>query len=270
VQLALGNGGGGSLDWNVDNSGPVTKLVHAATNDGVTSGYRSTRYTDLNTGQFASDDFVIDETTQVNFLSANGFTVNSNVVTATAESVTWAIYPDADGKPAGDPLTSPDAAIWSYTAPPNSPGMGAEGNWLNFDPTVAGQDVTLEPGKYWLLVHVNDTLANRWVWYLSAQATYSVAQSVSQPDLGNTWAAITGDNLGLAFEVSGWAECGAGWLTSVMPTGGSISGGQKRTVRINVSAAGLAPGEYSSRICFASNDPTTSLIGVPVKLTVTP
>ncbi|MFD0737831.1 S8 family serine peptidase [Lysobacter koreensis] len=267
VAFDLRNAGGGLLNWNLDNSKPVSTVLHAASNAGVTSGTVSTFITDLGLGIYGADDFQVLEPTRLNFLSANGFTVSGLPVATTAQSVTWSIYPDANGVPAGNPETAPNLAVWSYTTAPNGPGMGSAGNWLMFDPTLAGQQVDLPPGKYWLVVNVRSSLANRWAWYRSNQASGSNAQ-VIQPSTATPWSPIAGFP-GQAFEANGVVACGASWLGAVVPSAGSLRGSQSTALTVAVNTAGLAPGSYTGRVCLASNDPALALLGVPVKLTVT-
>jgi len=57
------------------------------------------------------------------------------------------------------------------------------------------------------------------------------------------------------------------WL-SATPATGSVSGGSNTSVTVSVSAAGLAQGVYTADLCITTNDPSRSLIAVPVSMTV--
>lgn len=57
------------------------------------------------------------------------------------------------------------------------------------------------------------------------------------------------------------------WLT-VDPSAGIVPAGQSRPVSLLFRAGGLFPGEYDARLRVRSNDPTTSLLDVPVRLHV--
>lgn len=59
------------------------------------------------------------------------------------------------------------------------------------------------------------------------------------------------------------------WL-SLDTTSGSVGGGDSDPVTVNFDAAGLADGIYSANVCVFSNDPSESLIKVPVTLQVGP
>jgi hypothetical protein len=60
------------------------------------------------------------------------------------------------------------------------------------------------------------------------------------------------------------------WL-SAAPANGTVNGGADADVTItaNPTAGGLAAGTYTGEVCITTNDPTQTLISVPVSLTVT-
>lgn len=61
------------------------------------------------------------------------------------------------------------------------------------------------------------------------------------------------------------------WLT-LAPTSGSVTAhnGTPSNVGVDIDAATLAPGSYSTNLCVHSNDPTTPVVAVPLTLTVDP
>ncbi|MCF7221069.1 S8 family serine peptidase [Marilutibacter chinensis] len=270
TRASVDNDGGGWLEWSYQSSGAVSNVVHASSSEGVTTGTLSAFMTDYGSGFYAADDFVMEEGGTVDFLAARGFTVSGADLLATANSITWSIYADDGGQPAGYPRLAPETALWTYTALPGSPGMGLSDGWLQLDPTLAGQDVQLPPGTYWLHVHADTNIANRWAWYQSLQGVGSQAKVVQSPELGGVWTDTSATNPGLTFQVNAVAQCGAAWLGAVVPGSGRIWGGQSRPLWLNVNAGGLAPGTYAARACFASNDPGQPVASVPVRLTVTP
>jgi hypothetical protein len=60
------------------------------------------------------------------------------------------------------------------------------------------------------------------------------------------------------------------WL-SATPASGSVAGGTSANVQVRAdpAAGGLAAGDYSGELCITTNDPTQTLIAIPVSLTVT-
>ncbi|WP_246371206.1 S8 family serine peptidase [Marilutibacter penaei] len=270
ARLEVGNEGGGWLQWSRQSGGSVSDVVHASGSEGVTTGTASGFYPDFQTGIYTADDFVVGETGKVDFLAARGFVVGGANLLTTASSVTWSIFADAGGTPAGYPLQSPEAALWTFTSPMNGPGIGLTDGWLQFDPTLAGHDVTLPPGTYWLHVRVTIPYASRWAWYQSQQGVGSQAQVVVSPEAGGTWGPTSPLNPGMAFQVNAQYACGASWLGTALPSSGRLYGGFDTPVLLSVNSAGLAPGVHTARACFASNDPSQPVASVPVRLTVTP
>ncbi len=270
VQARIGNEGGGWLEWSHQSTGAVSDVVHAAGSEGVTTGTVSGYYPSFATGIYTADDFVLGESGTIDFLAARGFVVGGADLLSTATSITWSIYADAGGQPAGYPRLAPETALWTYTSAPNGPGIGLSDGWLQFDPTLAGQQVNLPAGTYWLHVHTEIPYTSRWAWYQSLQGVGSQAQVVVSPEAGGVWGATSDVNPGMAFQVNAQYQCGASWLGSVLPSSGRIYGGLERPVVLSVNAAGLSPGEYTARACFASNDPSLPVASLPVKLTVKP
>ncbi|KRG68976.1 S8 family serine peptidase [Pseudoxanthomonas dokdonensis] len=268
ANLGILNVGGGVLQWQNQVDGVVSLPVYVGTNDEVTSGNRSTFFTDRNTGTFASDDFTVVGPVQLNHLSVTGFVVSGKEVGTITDRITWSIYPDAGGVPAGDPITSPDAAVWSYTTTATGPGMRViDDSRLEFNPLQAGQTVNLPAGTYWLVAYMDTLFADRWAWFYSNQVSGHPAQSVTSPSASNRWRAV-GNFPGMTFEVAGTTQCGASWLGAMTPASGSIVAGEQSAASIDVNSADLAAGHYLGQVCVSSNDPTLPVTALPVRLQV--
>ncbi|NZA25419.1 S8 family serine peptidase [Luteimonas sp. SJ-92] len=272
VDVTVGNAGGSTLEFSVDNTGSATLQVADVKRGAVTSGYRSTLYTDPGAdppGAFASDDFVLASQTRIGSLFTEGFVSSGGALATVAQAITWSIYPDAAGMPAGDPQTSPGAAVWSHTATPGAPGVDTTGNHIGLELEAAGQDVVLPAGRYWLVVHTHATLANRWVWFAAPSGSGSFMVITPGADGTGTWSPVS-SFAGLSMTVSGTVECGASWLGPVTPPMGRLAPGASRPLRMALGGAGLTPGTYGGNLCVASNDPVTPKAAAPVRLTVTP
>ena len=113
-----------------------------------------------------------------------------------AVDLTWSIYPDAAGLPAGHPATNPGAAVWSYTAAPNAAGVSTAGGFLSLNLAAAGQNLVLPPGTYWLVVNTRGTFANRWAQFGSATGNGSFMSITidSMIDSRHRWAACQPPN----------------------------------------------------------------------------
>jgi hypothetical protein len=104
----------------------------------------------------------------------------------------------------------------------------------------------------------------------SLSATLVQGQSTSTPlDIGNT------GNLDLTWNANtASSDCAVAgsvsWLT-LAPASGTVHPAAPATaVNVTFSAASVAPGSYSAKICVNSNDTAHALISVPVTFTVTP
>lgn len=268
----IGNIGGSVLNYTVATSGTGSTSLALAARGAVNSGFRNTIYSDPatagNSAQFSADDFDVTLSTQITSLSAEGFVVSGVAFPAAATAITWSIYPDAAGLPAGNPQSAPGAAVWTYTTTPVGVGVGTAGGFLSLNLAAAGQNVVLPPGKYWLVINTSGTFANRWAQFGSATGNGSFASlNVSTTGVG-AWAANTAFP-GLNMSVRGLATCGAPWFGTVTPASGSVVGGGSQSSTLAINSAALPAASYSAFLCVNSNDIASPSVAVPVNLTVT-
>jgi len=270
----VANVGGSPLSYSFDNTGAGSAVVANALGLNSTSGFRATRYTDPAVAgfaaQFSADDFTLAGATRITSLRAEGFVVSGLTLPAVSPTLTWAIYPDAGGLPAGDPVTSPGAALWSYTAAVTAAGVDTTNAAITLNLTAAGQTVNLPAGRYWLLVQTNSTFANRWAWFATTGAGNGGFASLNVSTAGaGAWAANTAFP-GLAMRVTGEVSCGASWIGAVNPPTGTLAAGASRVSNIAVSAVGLPAGVRDAYYCVSSNDPANPKLAAALRLTVTP
>ncbi|HEU0152897.1 MAG TPA: S8 family serine peptidase [Arenimonas sp.] len=269
----IGNTGGSPLVYTATTTGNAAATVYRADRGAVNSGFRSTIYTDPATAgfnaQFAADDFQVVASTQVTGLSTEGFVVSGAAFPGAAVDLTWSIYPDLAGVPAGNPATNPGAAVWSYTAAANAPGVGTAAGFLTLNLAAAGQNLVLPPGTYWLVVSTRGTFANRWARFGSA--TGSGSFMTISIDLANAgaWAPNVAF-AGLNTTITGQVACGAPWLGALSPASGSVAPGASQATGLALASSALAAATYGGFVCVNSNDPVSPAVAVPVRLTVTP
>ena len=273
----LSNTGGSNLTYSFVNTGTGSQPIITADNTGVASGFRNTIYTDPATAgsqaQFSADDFLLTQSTQITSLSVQGFTVSGTALNAgAATNITWSIYPDASGLPAGNPQTNAAAALWTFTATPTATGVTTVGaNDIALNLVAAGQNVTLPPGRYWLVVNTRGTFANRYAQYgsnsRSGNANFA-SITIATNGTGN-WAANTSFP-GLSMKIVGNVPCGAPWISGTYAASGTLSRGTTVQVMTTVYGTGLAPGSYLGNVCLQSNDPVLPRVAMPLNLTVTP
>jgi subtilisin family serine protease len=276
--LTIGNEGGSDLTWQLGNSGQVADVVWHQPQSG-TSGIVSDFSTTQAGGAYTANDFVLDAATQLTAIVTPGFD-NSNTLAAQPE-ISWAIYPDAAGMPAGDPETNPAPALWTYSAAVTDPGVDITGNVISLDLAEAGESLSLPAGTYWISVYptyANDITAGnspRWNWYAATQV--GAKSMLISPVLFEVteWTPTGTGGLGTAIEDTAMTlagiqdvECGASWL-SIDPADGLVTPGASQAVDVSADPQGLAPGSYEANLCIASNDPATPVVVVPVSFTVT-
>lgn len=265
---SVGNVGGSTLAFAIDNTGAGTVSVYDTNRLGVGSGFSSNFYTNSTTpAQFASDDFTLVSDTRITSLSAEGFVVSGLALAAVTGELRWSIFPDAGGVPAGNPQTSPGAAVWSYAASPSAPGVSAAGNVMSLDLVAAGQELVLPPGRYWLVANARTTVANRWAWFASNTGNGSFAYITPGAAGTGQWALLT-SFAGLSMKVGGTVECGAPWLGAFNPAMGMLAPGTSRAVSFATHAGGLSPGIYVGHYCVSSNDPQNPKVAGRVSLQV--
>lgn len=272
IDLLLGNTGGSTLRYTVDNTGSATVDIADTAPTTAGSGFRSSRYTDTTSppGQYAADDFVLAAPTRLSSLTAYGFLLTTTPLATATQSITWSVYADAGGVPAGNPETALGAALWSYTAPPTAAGVGTANATISLDLATAGQDVTLPAGRYWLVVNGRTTLANRWVWYASDTAAPGSLPGLATitPAAGG-WAA-NASFPGLAWRIRGQVPCGAPWIRAVTPAAGDVAPGASAGLKARLDARGVAPGAYTGYACLATNDPQRPKVATRIAFNVTP
>ncbi len=270
VVVTASNVGPGS-DLTVSSSTAATSLraVVNSPRDGTNFGFFSSFSTDTDIRQYASDDFTVATAANIGRIVTQGFTLAASLDSATA--LTWSIYPDAGGVPAGNPQTASSAAIWTYRTAPGSAGLSIVTNRLTRINTLslsladAGQNLSLTPGTYWLIVHTDTLFANRWVWYSVASQIGN--RSVSFNAATGSWTPTAAPTLGLAFSVDENVSC-APWIKSIQPASVKFLPGMPQPLTVTIDATGLAPGNYVGYACLLSTDPTNPTPTVQVSLNV--
>ncbi|MGH8050945.1 MAG: PA domain-containing protein, partial [Arenimonas sp.] len=276
ASFTIANTGGSALNYTFVNSGTASGIVTNADNTGVASGFRSITYTDPATAgsaaQFSADDFLVTESLQVTSLFTQGFTVSAVALTTAATNLTWSIYPDVGGLPAGNPQSAPAAAVWTYTSTPAGTGVTVVGSSsISLNLVAAGQNVTLPPGRYWLVSSTRGTFANRWAHYGSNTASGNPGFASITVTTGGAGAWATNNAFaGLSMRVIGNLPCGAPWISGTYATTGTLARGTSRSALTAINTTGMAAGSYNGKVCVQSNDPLTPSLAVPLSLTVTP
>lgn len=283
ASFAVRNLGNAGLTWNLLSGVNAVPVVNQApdTRDGLVSSL----YVDVNTGAFVGDDIVLDQPTTFRRLSVPGFLFANygDTVDMYASGVTWSIYADAGGKPAGRPGDG-NAPLWTLDLPVGAPGMDLSANALDVDLAAAGATLQLAAGKYWLVAyprfdsHVVNGVGVMWFRFLMGTQANGMGQAYNNdPEFGGDPANAAWEGISASWDghydgaMIGTADrqCTPSWATPAA-SGGSVGAGATQDVGLAIDATGLAPGDHVGQLCVASNDPSKPVTLIPIRLTVTP
>lgn len=246
--------------------------------NGGSGGGAADFFVQANTGAYSAADFVLTAPASIETIFAEGFVNNGTL--ADAQAISWAIYADAAGKPAGHPEDNSGTAVWQYTSIPTGSGVNIGGNNIGLDLAAAGESLELDSGTYWLIVYpsIDTTNLPRWNWLEADNpAATSPGQIIDPSNFFGAglinwtpWPSIS-DITDFAFRIEGSpVTCVADALpwVSADTTSGTIAAGNNTVIQVTFDATGLADGVYNGNFCIESNDPTSPSVTVPITLTV--
>ena len=284
--LTISNNGAIDLNWTIEEA-------QAAFNGGGTpvvfwdqpslggSGIVSTYFTDNNGGTYSAADFKVSFNTQVTEIYTPGFINGANLDDAT--QLTWFVYADDGGEPAGQPEDGGGTEFWTFSTTPTATGVDVSDDAITLDLLAAGAPaLDLTPGTYWLVVFPDiDTITyGRWNWF---QANQVNAEAVLTDPGGNfgspdpSWTKFSDVGLSftdVAFTLTGIVDSGCdnpsevSWITTINPANGTTAPQSSTQVDVTLDATGLTPGIYNAALCVNSNDPDTPQAAVAVELVV--
>ncbi len=277
------NTGNAGLTWNLLSGNNAMPVVNQPPN--TLDGLVSSLYADENVGAFVGDDIVLDQPTTFHKLRVPGFLFANylDTVDMYASSITWSLYADAGGKPAGHPGdgTTP---VWTLTLAANATGVTPASNSLDVDLDAAGVALNVPAGTYWLVAypvfasHTVNGVDVIWFRSLLSTQTNGMGQTFNNdPTFGGTAGSIAWEDLNVSWgghydaAMIGTADrqCTPTWATP-NASSGAVGAGVTQTVTLAIDATGLAPGNYVGQFCVASNDTAKALNLIPIHLTVTP
>jgi hypothetical protein len=229
---------------------------------------------------FLADDFVNGQAWNIStiFVPGNGWNGFSTLLSATG--LTWQIYADDGGVPAGDPYSG--GALWSQTLAPTDPRVtitvGSGGFPTNTALNLA-VPVAVPAGHWWLVFYPTmafdtggqygrqpaDTTSNYWGQFINPGGAFGYGGD------WQSWSVIGATQHDIAFRLEGavGGAYNAPWL-SENPVAGAVPASQCANVTVTFDSTGLAPGSYYANLLIDSNDADEPRVTVPVHLTVVP
>lgn len=286
ADLTIGNDGGVQLSWSVQTgTGQSYSPVDQPGNGN--NGYRSTEFTPVQDSVYQADDFLAGASATLTTLAADGFQLPGvGTLSTKANTVTFTVYADASGSPAGIPNGGGAAPVYTCTLPVSGAGSnglsfgGDYGDGVSLDTaTAAGNGCPAVPvvasGTYWLTVYpgyTTDSSGPSWYMFEATRGSGGEPMVVSPTQGLSNWSTIPdayGDPAipGYAITVNATIDCGAPWLLPAT-TAGQVNAGNTGTLNVTVDGSSLSAGSYSANLCLANNDPDRPLVVVPVNVTV--
>lgn len=272
--LTIANIGNPTLNWSVLTSGTaqVTPLNTTISGNGRQAGY----YSAVNKGYYWLQNFDIAGTTHVTTLRANGFVYPSGTMTtANTPSVTFSIYANNAGVPAGAPEGFGAAPVWTYTSTIGTAattGITATSGNIQLAlsaPSVPSLD--LPSGRYWMTVSptMNTAAANPlWAWFTSGDPQVGNQPVLYAPFDDPLNFQTDPGILNMSAFVQGTVSCVLPSWVNVTPNSGSLGLSGSQIVPVVFDATGLGAGTYNATLCIGSNATNAATVAVPLSFTV--
>ena len=244
------------------------------------NAYVDQEFTDYPTySAFLADDFVNGETWDISAIYVPGDGWNGFTSLFNATSLTWQIYADDGGVPAGDPASG--GAVWSLTLVPTDPQVtittGSPGGYPSNTMLTLATPVSVPAGHWWLVFYPTAPFSGFGQFGRQPADTANgyVGQFINP---GNAfgygtdwvdWTVLGGQPPDIAFRLEGSAGPAdvLPWL-SEDPMAGTIPADGCVDVTVTFDSNGLAVGSYFGNLVIDSNDPDEPQVVVPVQLDV--
>ncbi len=276
--LTISNTGNPTLNWTVQSTGTaqVTPLNTTTSGSGQLGGF----YIGVSEGNYWSQNFDINGTTAVSTLRANGFVIPSgNLTTANTPSVTFSIYADSAGVPAGAPEGFGGPPVWTYTntiGTAATTGITGTGGAVQLVLSAPGvPPLNLPSGRYWLTVYPSmngsgaGTTANPlWAWRTSPDAQIGNPPVLYAPyDDPNNFQNDPA-TLNMSAFVQGTVNCSLPTWVGLTTTSGSLGLAGSQAIPVVFDATGLSAGTYTATLCISSNATNVAVVPVPLSFNV--
>jgi hypothetical protein len=152
-------------------------------------------FTNLSLGAFSADDFQNAELWAIDTIFVDGWDIGGDLTRASL--LTWYIYPDAGGVPAGYPGDGSGTELWSLSLLPGDPavtlGIGIF-DPITLDVSLAiGGPLYLPPGHYWLVFYPSlDNTPGWWFWRFATTSNLHHPQVIDPTNyFGSGWTSWT-------------------------------------------------------------------------------
>jgi subtilisin family serine protease len=279
--LTISNTANPTLNWQAQTTGNATVIPFntSSTSNGQLAG----SYVSPTRGFHWSQNFDVSMPLRVTTLRANGFTLPSSTPLSTANttSITFSVYADNAGEPAGAPGFGA-APLWTFTGAISAAnGITTTGGAVSLNlnaANVVGTPLNLPVGRYWMTVtptttsSAAQTAANPlWAWFVSGDTQIGNVPRLYAPhiDAAALQPPTSGLNM-LSGYVDGEVNCTLPAWVSLPTSSGALGFAGSQTIPVIFNAAGLAEGTYTGNLCISSNATNAAVVPVPLSFTVLP
>lgn len=210
---------------------------------------------------FLADDFTNAETWNISsiFVPGNGW--NGFTTLLNASSLTWQVYADNAGVPAGDPFSG--GALWSLSLLPADPQVVISNGTGGMPSDVTlnlSAPLNLPAGQYWFVFYPS----------LGFDAYGQYGRQPSDTTNGYTGQFINpGGGFGYGTDWQVWSIIGATQQDLAFRLEGTISAGSTAVIDVTFDAGQVAlPGTYTGQVKAKTNDPVVKNYTVDVTMFV--
>lgn len=279
--LTISNTANPTLNWQVQTTGTPTITV---INTGTTgNGQLAGTYVSPARSFHWSQNFDVASPLRITTLQAKGFTLPSTTPlnTTNTPSITFSVYADNAGEPAGAPGGFGAPPIWTFTGAISAAnGITTTGGNVSLNlnaANVVGTPLNLPAGRFWMTVtpttnsSAQQTAANPlWAWFVSADTPVGNAPRLFAPHLdpANLQPPTAGLDM-LAGQVQGVVDCTLPAWVGLTTTAGSLGFAGSQTIPVTFNAGALPVGTYTGNLCISSNATNAPVVPVGLTFTVT-
>ncbi|HOR83625.1 MAG TPA: hypothetical protein PK137_07945 [Anaerolineaceae bacterium] len=244
-----------------------------------TDAYVSQEFPDLPSySSFLADDFFNGSAWALDTINIPGefWMGGSSFTNATA--LTFQIYADSGGIPAGDPSGGGSAPLWTLSIPPTDPqlsfSLGSGGLPSNVTLNLSAP-VLVPSGHWWLVFYPTMSFSPGGEWGRRSSDTSNLnGGQFINPGGGfgygtswQPWGNIGATQHDIAFRLEGSILQDIPWL-SVNPVFGTLPVGTCQTIDVTFDSHGLPYGEYTGTLLIYVFPPNPASIFVDVNLKV--
>ena len=289
VNIAGGSTGESSrLSFSSPNATPKVEAERASPEASVlwdqplstvnTNAYVNQDFPDYPTySSFLADDFVNPTGWELERIYIPGDFWSGGSSFTPATGLTFQIYADNAGIPAGDPSGGGIPPVWTLTLPPTDPqltySMGSSGYLSNVTLTLSSP-VNVPAGHWWLVFYPTMSLSGGGQYGRQpADTTNGYTTQFINPGNGfgfgatwQSWSVIGPAQQDMAFRLEG-SLIDIPWL-SEQPTSGTLEPGDCQGIQVTLDSHGMNPGIYQGRLVLHSNDPLQAVVEVNVQMQV--